>query len=469
MVKEGHAPSVTTAGSLIDGCFAGHDPACRELHRTYYPVARTFFHRLGLLATKMDDACREVFVQLLRYLSGFEQREELKTSVYRLCLAQSRLRRRRVQRAPAALDKSSTPAGDAGQQSSQEDMQRRVVEALGAMKVRSRVVFVLYELEELPAEHIGRILGCPEATVRRRLRDARKEFEAFDHRSEAERAASRPATDANTPRRLIHRGDPLAEGLRAFARASAIVEGEREVEAWSGLRRRLDRPPRGVIVALLGAGAVAAACILLLQRRSTGGLDTAASAPTVPPPVMAQPAAEVPAPTSVPAPPAPPSHAAIRASEIAVALPRATVDVVDHARVTLSSDGAATIRAQGDAAVISLAAGSVKVETAGSAPGRTWIHARRFTFIDAGTSYTVTARPRATELRVTDGSVEVWRQRRVLGVIFGPAGFWTSAEIPAPVAAPHRKSDAVVESPSPANTESPATPPPPAAAPSAKE
>jgi ferric-dicitrate binding protein FerR (iron transport regulator) len=146
-------------------------------------------------------------------------------------------------------------------------------------------------------------------------------------------------------------------------------------------------------------------------------------------------------------------------------LPRKAIDVVDHARVTLSSDGAATIRAQGDAAVISLAAGSVKVETSATAPGRTWVLARRFTFIDVGTSYTVTARASATELRVTEGTVEVWRQRRQLGVIFGPTGFWTSAEIPAP--APPRKSDAAVESPPPASTEPPAaTPqPPPAAAP----
>jgi RNA polymerase sigma-70 factor (ECF subfamily) len=177
MLKAGRALSLTTAaGFLVDGCFAGHDAAWRELHRIYYPVVRSFLRRMGVVATKMDDACQEVFVQLLRYLSGFERREELKTSVYRACLKQLHRRPPRVLR-PAPKG-PATPA-DAGQQSSQEEMQRRVAEALGALKVPSREVFVLYELEELSGEQIGRILDCPEATVWRRLRQARKEFEAL--------------------------------------------------------------------------------------------------------------------------------------------------------------------------------------------------------------------------------------------------------------------------------------------------
>jgi len=169
----------TAAGSLVDGCFAGHDAAWRELHRTYYPVVRTFLRRVGVVDTKMDDVCQEVFVKLLRYLAGFEERDELKIYVYRLSLMEAnRWGRRRVLSAPAPR-KEPTPAGEAGQQASPEDMQRRVGEALGAMKLRSREVFVLYELEDLSGGQIARVLGCPDATVWRRLRHARKEFEAL--------------------------------------------------------------------------------------------------------------------------------------------------------------------------------------------------------------------------------------------------------------------------------------------------
>jgi RNA polymerase sigma-70 factor, ECF subfamily len=169
----------TAARSLVDRCVAGEAEAWRELHRTYHPIVRTFLRRLGVLGPEMDDACQEVFVQVLRSLSGFEQRAELKTWLYRLCLTQAnRLRRRRVLRdrwgaRPATID------GDSGQEWSEEDMQRRVAKALGGMKARHREVFVLYELEGLPGEQIARILGCPEPTVWRRLHHARREFEAL--------------------------------------------------------------------------------------------------------------------------------------------------------------------------------------------------------------------------------------------------------------------------------------------------
>jgi RNA polymerase sigma factor (sigma-70 family) len=45
--------------------------------------------------------------------------------------------------------------------------------ALRRMSARQRLVFVLYELHGLPGEEIARVVGCPAATVRGRLREAR--------------------------------------------------------------------------------------------------------------------------------------------------------------------------------------------------------------------------------------------------------------------------------------------------------
>jgi RNA polymerase sigma-70 factor (ECF subfamily) len=188
---------VTTAISLVDRCVAGEAEAWRELHRTYYPVVRTFLRRLGVHGSEEEDACQEVFVQVLRYLKRFEQRAELKTWLYRLCMTQANvLRRRRALRGRLAFffGVQPPPARDAeaGLAWSEADMDRQVARALERMKARHREVFVLYELEGLAGEDVARILRCPEPTVWRRLHHARKEFGALITGSEPEQKKDTP-------------------------------------------------------------------------------------------------------------------------------------------------------------------------------------------------------------------------------------------------------------------------------------
>ncbi len=53
------------------------------------------------------------------------------------------------------------------------EARRDMQAALERMSQRQREVFVLYELQGLPGEQIARIVACPPATVRGRLREAR--------------------------------------------------------------------------------------------------------------------------------------------------------------------------------------------------------------------------------------------------------------------------------------------------------
>jgi RNA polymerase sigma-70 factor (ECF subfamily) len=168
--------------TLVDRCVAGEAEAWRELHRAYHPVVRTFLRRLGMAPSELDDACQEVFVQMFRSLPSFERRAELKTWIYRLCVTHAgRVRRRRPLRNGLAwlgLAQAPEPA-TAGLTWSEGDVRRRVAEALDAMKPMSREVLVLYELEGLSGEEIAAVLGCPVATVWRRLHYARGEFSAI--------------------------------------------------------------------------------------------------------------------------------------------------------------------------------------------------------------------------------------------------------------------------------------------------
>lgn len=172
--------------SLVHRCVAGERPAWRELHRRYQPMTLTFLRRMGVPPADLADACQDVFVQVFRYLARFEERADFKTWIYKLCLSVAgRLRRRaklaaRVRTAFGWLLRAGSGEEVAvpGLTWSEADAERRVQAALARMKPIHREVFVLYELEGLSGAEVAEVTGLPFATVRRRLHNARHEFEA---------------------------------------------------------------------------------------------------------------------------------------------------------------------------------------------------------------------------------------------------------------------------------------------------
>lgn len=168
---------------LLARCIDGELLAWNELYKQVYPVARAFVRRLGLNDADADDACQEVFIQVYRYLPSFEHRSELTTWLYRICASQAsrvRLRAKMVAVLTRVVDEIQTIGRshrESGQLSATES--RLVVQqVLARMKWRNSLVFVLFELEEMPGDEIARILRCPLNTVWRRLHEARKEFHA---------------------------------------------------------------------------------------------------------------------------------------------------------------------------------------------------------------------------------------------------------------------------------------------------
>ena len=166
---------------LFDRCATGEGQAWRDLHRTYYPTACRFLAHMGVGAADLEDACQEVFLQVFRYLARFQHRAEFQTWLYKLCLSQAgRLRRRRkLQQSLGWLlgRERSIRGASAGHDFSEAMAAERVRQTLDKMKPIHREVFVLFELEGVDGDEIARVLGCPAATVRRRLHYARKEFE----------------------------------------------------------------------------------------------------------------------------------------------------------------------------------------------------------------------------------------------------------------------------------------------------
>jgi RNA polymerase sigma-70 factor, ECF subfamily len=164
---------------LLDDCAEGDDAAWRRLHRRYYPVAGAFLRKLGVGERDLEDALQDVFLQVHKYLPRFRRQSELTTWLYRLCITQARRVRRRVRVTEALLRMLSILPGDALVSStgvSEEDARWRIEAALSKLSERERSVFVLYEMEGLSGKRIAEIVGCPEATVFRRLHYARQSF-----------------------------------------------------------------------------------------------------------------------------------------------------------------------------------------------------------------------------------------------------------------------------------------------------
>jgi RNA polymerase sigma-70 factor (ECF subfamily) len=137
---------------------------------------------MGVPPAERDDVVQDVFVQVYRYLDRFEHRADVKTWLYKICLSQARRARRRGAVRAAfgwlvgAHPEQAEPSIDG--ERSEAEARQAVEEALGRMSERQRLVFVLYEMHGLSGQAIAEIAGCPPATVRGRLREARLIFTA---------------------------------------------------------------------------------------------------------------------------------------------------------------------------------------------------------------------------------------------------------------------------------------------------
>jgi RNA polymerase sigma-70 factor (ECF subfamily) len=164
--------------SLVDRAIAGDHTAWRDLHREYYPIAVAFLRKLGLdREADVEDACQDVFVQMLRYLPSFRGEAELKTWLYRLCVTEAG-RLRRHQRVSHKLRRLLalhwTEPASSGPELSEASARQKLEQAMSRMNDGMRLVFVLFEIEGLSGEQTAQIAGIPLASVWSRLHYARR-------------------------------------------------------------------------------------------------------------------------------------------------------------------------------------------------------------------------------------------------------------------------------------------------------
>jgi RNA polymerase sigma-70 factor, ECF subfamily len=153
--------------------------------------------RLGVPPFEVDDVAQEVAMVVLRRASVIQpgrERAFVIGSTARIASNWRRSRRRQPQPlADAAAGFAEVgravlaPPGGAGDSAQEASLERAqglalLEAALQEMTPRQRLVFTLFELEELSAREIAEQLEIPEAAVVSRLRRGREVFQSFCRR-----------------------------------------------------------------------------------------------------------------------------------------------------------------------------------------------------------------------------------------------------------------------------------------------
>jgi len=169
-----------------DALPVGEQLTVTALYEAHVDFVWRGLRRLGVPASRLDDAVQDVFLVVHRRLDSFEVRSSVKTWLFGIVLRVARdhhrSRRRNEQRSAVdappdpelLVDETSLGPLERAQQA---DAVRLLDELLSGMTAEKREVFLLAELEQMTAPEIGEALGIRLTTVYSRLRAARIEFE----------------------------------------------------------------------------------------------------------------------------------------------------------------------------------------------------------------------------------------------------------------------------------------------------
>jgi len=161
-----------------------------ELVRRYQGRIYNLVYNMTSNREDTEDLLQEVFVKAYASLRRFKGDSSFYTWLYRIAVNRTinflKKRKRRtamslddvdvgIERDPAYVELSSreSPLRDM----SLSELQERLNTALQALSEKHRTVVVMHDIEGIPHEEIGRVLGCSPGTVRSRLFYARQRLQ----------------------------------------------------------------------------------------------------------------------------------------------------------------------------------------------------------------------------------------------------------------------------------------------------
>jgi RNA polymerase sigma-70 factor (ECF subfamily) len=152
----------------------------------YFNLMWRALRRLGVPLADVDDAVQQVFLTFAERLPEIPIESERALLLGTCVGVASNTRRHRAYSVEVPTERPE-PTGEPVQtpEAALEAKQRRQAldQALDALSLEQRTVFVLFELEGFSLPEIAQALGVPLGTATSRLRRAREAFEAFVNRS----------------------------------------------------------------------------------------------------------------------------------------------------------------------------------------------------------------------------------------------------------------------------------------------
>ncbi|RYE92874.1 MAG: RNA polymerase sigma factor [Myxococcales bacterium] len=166
---------------LLERCRQGDQVAFGQLFARHAPDVTRLVARMVGRRAEVDDLVQEVFLQVHRSLREFRGDARFSTWLHRVTVNVVLMARRAAGSRPVFAE---PPPGDFAQDDGlwpDEDAARRerlraLQRCLDQLSDKKRVVFVLSELEGMPAAEIAAIVEAPVLTVRTRLFYARQEL-----------------------------------------------------------------------------------------------------------------------------------------------------------------------------------------------------------------------------------------------------------------------------------------------------
>jgi RNA polymerase sigma-70 factor (ECF subfamily) len=167
---------------LRDASLAPPSFEFRQVYDTHFRFAWRALRRLGVREADLMDMTQNVFVVVHRKLTGFEGRSDLTTWLFGICrrVAIDYRRSARIRReVPADARQIASLSGpQPGTDVPDKAHLAALAETLlDRLPDKLRVVFVLFELDEMSGDQIAALLDIPVGTVRSRLRLAREAFQ----------------------------------------------------------------------------------------------------------------------------------------------------------------------------------------------------------------------------------------------------------------------------------------------------
>jgi len=150
--------------------------------------------RAGVRDADLQDATQEVFLVVANKLEEFDESSKMTTWLFAIAQRVAANHRRKVQRKREDLvDAPPEPSEGTGStpeiRLARAEARQRLSRVLEALPGDQRIVFELFELEEMTCPAIAEALGIPLGTTYTRLRAARASFERLAKvEAEAERA-----------------------------------------------------------------------------------------------------------------------------------------------------------------------------------------------------------------------------------------------------------------------------------------